>query len=82
MFKELLKYMVIGVVAGVAAYLVIIEKPVSIKVNEISSVNNLLEKKSYNYIYEEVKDSVVTVRTDKGRGSGVIVTDDGHIVTN
>ena len=82
MFKELLKYMVIGVVAGIASYLVIIEKPVSIKVNEISNVNNLLEKKSYNYIYEGVKDSVVTVRTDKGRGSGVIVTDDGHVVTN
>ena len=82
MFKELLKYMVIGVVAGIASYLVIIEKPVSIKINEISSVNNLLENKSYNYIYEGVKDSVVTVRTDKGRGSGVIVTDDGHIVTN
>ena len=82
MFKELLKYMVIGVVAGIASYLVVIEKPVSIKINEISSVNNLLENKSYNYIYEGVKDSVVTVRTDKGRGSGVIVTDDGHIVTN
>ena len=38
MFKELLKYMVIGVVAGIASYLVIIEKPVSIKVDEISSV--------------------------------------------
>ena len=56
MFKELLKYMVIGGVAGIASYLVVIEKPVSIKINEISSVNNLLEKKSYNYIYEGVKD--------------------------
>ena len=45
MFKELLKYMVIGVVAGIASYLVVIEKPVSIKINEISSANNLLEKK-------------------------------------
>ena len=82
MFKELSKYMVIGVVAGFASYLFIAEKPVSIKINQTSSENNLLEKNSYNYIYEVVKDSVVTIQTDKGRGSGVIVTSDGHIVTN
>ena len=33
-------------------------------------------------IYESVKNSVVTIQTNKGRGSGVIVTSDGHIVTN
>ena len=82
MFKELLKYMVIGVVAGIASYFVILEKPVSIKVQQISDKENLFEKKSYNNIYEEVKNSVVTIQTNKGRGSGVIVTSDGHIVTN
>ena len=82
MFKELLKYMVIGVVAGIASYLVILEKPVSIKVHQTYDDDNLFEKKSYNYVYETVKDSVVTIQTNKGRGSGVIITSDGHIVTN
>jgi S1-C subfamily serine protease len=82
MFKELLKYMVIGIVAGIASYLVILEKPVSIKVQQTSDKENLFEKKSYNKIYESVKNSVVTIQTNKGRGSGVIVTSDGHIVTN
>tara|TARA_B100001093_G_scaffold437384_1_gene436268 strand:- start:815 stop:1810 length:996 start_codon:yes stop_codon:yes gene_type:complete len=82
MFKELLKYMVIGVVAGIASYLVILDTPVSIKVNQTSNENIVSEKNSYNYIYEAVKDSVVTIQTDKGRGSGVIVTSDGHVVTN
>ena len=82
MFKELLKYMVIGVVAGIASYLVISDSPVSIKVNQTSNENIISEKNSYNYIYEAVKDSVVTIQTDTGRGSGVIVTSDGHIVTN
>ena len=82
MFKELLKYMVIGIVAGIASYLVILDTPVSIKVNQTSNENIISGKNSYNYIYEAVKDSVVTIQTDKGRGSGVIVTSDGHIVTN
>ena len=82
MFKELLKYMVIGVVAGIASYLVILDTPVSIKVNQTSNENIISGKNSYNYIYEAVKDSVVTIQTDKGRGSGVIVTSEGHIVTN
>ena len=82
MFKELLKYMVIGVVAGIASYLVILDTPVSINVNQTSSENIISGKNSYNYIYEAVKDSVVTIQTDKGRGSGVIVTSEGHIVTN
>ncbi len=82
MFKELLKYMVIGIVAGIASYLVILDTPVSIKVNQTSNENIISGKNSYNYVYEAVKDSVVTIQTDKGRGSGVIVTSDGHIVTN
>ena len=58
------------------------DTPVSIKVNPTSNENIISGKNSYNYIYEAVKDSVVTIQTDKGRGSGVIVTSDGHIVTN
>jgi S1-C subfamily serine protease len=43
---------------------------------------NITNKYSYNHVYNSVKNSVVTIKTDKGRGSGVIVTDDGHVVTN
>ncbi len=84
MYKELLKYMVIGILAGVASYLLLSQKPVTIKVAE--SINaqdtNIINKYSYNHIYNSVKNSVVTIQTNKGRGSGVIVTDNGHVVTN
>ena len=84
MYKELLKYMVIGVIAGIASYFFISQKPVTIKVAEKTKVQdiNIINKYSYNNIYNSVKNSVVTIKTDKGRGSGVIVTDDGHVVTN
>ena len=84
MYKELLKYMVIGVIAGVSSYFFISQKPVTIKVTETTNVQdaNIINKYSYNNIYNSVKNSVVTIQTDKGRGSGVIVTDDGHVVTN
>ena len=84
MYKELLKYMVIGVIAGIASYFFISQKPVTIKVAEKTKVQdiNIINKYSYNNIYNSVKNSVVTIQTDKGRGSGVIVTDDGHVVTN
>jgi len=82
MLKELLKYMVIGVVAGTASYTLISKEPVSIKVNESSISQNDVARQSYNYIYNNVKDSVVTIKTDKGRGSGVVVTNYGHVVTN
>jgi len=84
MHKELLKYMVIGVIAGIASYFFISQKPVTIKVAEKTKVQdmNIIDKYSYNNIYNSVKNSVVTIQTDKGRGSGVIVTDDGHVVTN
>jgi S1-C subfamily serine protease len=84
MYKELLKYMVIGVVAGIASYLFISQKPVTIKITETTNAQdaNIINKYSYNHIYNAVKNSVVTIQTNKGRGSGVIVTDDGHVVTN
>ncbi len=82
MFKELLKYMVIGVVAGVVAYLVTSKESVSINVNQVNDSTNLIQKNSFNYIYNSVKDSVVTIKTDIGRGSGVIVSANGHVVTN
>ena len=84
MYKELLKYMVIGVVAGIASYLFISQKPVTIIVTETTNDQNIniTNKYSYNHVYNSVKNSVVTIKTDKGRGSGVIVTDDGHVVTN
>jgi S1-C subfamily serine protease len=84
MYKELLKYMVIGVVAGIASYLFISQKPVTIMVSETTNDQdiNITNKYSYNHVYNSVKNSVVTIKTDKGRGSGVIVTDDGHVVTN
>jgi S1-C subfamily serine protease len=84
MYKELLKYMVIGVVAGIASYLFISQKPVTIMVTETTNDQdiNITNKYSYNHVYSSVKNSVVTIKTDKGRGSGVIVTDDGHVVTN
>ena len=84
MYKELLKYMVIGVVAGIASYLFISQKPVTIIVTETTNDQdiNFTNKYSYNHVYNSVKNSVVTIKTDIGRGSGVIVTDDGHVVTN
>ena len=84
MYKELLKYTVIGVIAGIASYLFISQKPVTIMVTETTNDQdiNITNKYSYNHVYNSVKNSVVTIKTDKGRGSGVIVTDDGHVVTN
>ena len=82
MLKELLKYMVIGILAGTASYALISQEPVSIKVNESNVGQKEVAKHSYNHIYNNVKDSVVTIKTDKGRGSGVVVTNNGHVVTN
>ena len=84
MYKELLKYMVIGILAGAASYLLLSQKSVTIKVAETINAQdtNIINKYSYNHIYNSVKNSVVTIQTNKGRGSGVIVTDDGHVVTN
>lgn len=82
MKKELLKYVVIGIVAGAIAYVFTVRESISIKVTEIDQDRVVPVKNSYNDIYKSVKDSVVTINTDRGRGSGVIVTDQGHVVTN
>ena len=82
MFKELSKYVVIGIAAGVVAYLFTSKESVSINVSSQDERNIITVNNSYNDIYRSVKDSVVTINTDRGRGSGVIITDQGHIVTN
>ncbi len=82
MLKELLKYMVIGIIAGIASYALLSQEPISIKTVESKNSHNIAIKNSYNYIYNNVKDSVVTIKTDIGRGSGVVVTNYGHVVTN
>tara|TARA_B100000035_G_scaffold308184_1_gene312471 strand:+ start:518 stop:1513 length:996 start_codon:yes stop_codon:yes gene_type:complete len=82
MLKELLKYVVIGIAAGVIAYLFSAKESITINVNESQINSSVVTDSSYNAIYNSVKDSVVTIKTDRGRGSGVIVTDKGHVVTN
>ena len=82
MFKELSKYVVIGIAAGVIAYLFSAKESITINVNESKINSSVVTDNSYNTIYNSVKDSVVTIKTDRGRGSGVIVTDKGHVVTN
>ncbi len=82
MLKELLKYVVIGIVAGTVSYAIFSQNPVSIEVNESNLNQTIVTENSYNSIYNSVKDSVVTIKTDKGRGSGVVVTNYGHVITN
>ena len=82
MLKELTKYVVIGILAGFIAYSLTSKKSVSIKVTESETSIASISKDSFNQIYSSVKDSVVTIKTNIGRGSGVIVTGQGHVVTN
>ena len=82
MLKELTKFVVIGILAGFIAYSLTLKKNVSIKVTESETGMASISKDSFNQIYASVKDSVVTIKTNIGRGSGVIVTDQGHVVTN
>jgi len=82
MLKELSKYVVIGIAAGIVAYLVTSKESVSITIANNDQKEVIAASNSYNEIYRSVKDSVVTINTDRGRGSGVIITDQGHIVTN
>ena len=82
MFKELSKYVVIGIAAGIVAYLFTSKESISINVSNHGQGEVITSSNSYNDIYKSVKDSVVTKNTDRGRGSPLIITHQGHIVTN
>ena len=69
MLKELSKYVVIGIAAGVVAYLFTAKESVSINVANNDQKEVITASNSYNEIYRSVKDSVVTINTDRGRGS-------------
>src|SRR4051794_13672462 len=47
-----------------------------------SSVTRVVDRSSLAQIASAVRDSVVSITTDSGEGSGVILTADGYIVTN
>jgi putative serine protease PepD len=47
-----------------------------------SSVTRVVDRSSLAQIASEVQDSVVSITTESGEGSGVILTADGYIVTN
>ncbi|MDP1694847.1 MAG: trypsin-like peptidase domain-containing protein [Candidatus Woesearchaeota archaeon] len=47
---------------------------------EVKNVN--IKSGDFSAILEDVFPGVVNIATDQGRGSGAIITDDGHIVTN
>ena len=55
MFKELSKYVVIGIIAGGISYLIFTKESVSIKITETSENNPIIIKSSYNDIYNYVK---------------------------
>ena len=61
-----------------------IEKQSDIKLNELKQEVSTIKVKSVDFssIIDNVIQSVVSVGTDKGQGSGVIVDDKGFIVTN
>ena len=47
-----------------------------------SSVTRVVDRSSLAQIVSSVKDSVVSITTQDGEGSGVVLTGDGYIVTN
>jgi putative serine protease PepD len=47
-----------------------------------ASVNRVVDRSSLAQIVAAVKDSVVSITTQSGEGSGVVITGDGYIVTN
>ncbi len=47
-----------------------------------ASVNRVVDRSSLAQIVSAVKDSVVSITTQTGEGSGVVITADGYIVTN
>ncbi|MAE42400.1 hypothetical protein CMO93_01400 [Candidatus Woesearchaeota archaeon] len=61
-----------------------IEKQSDIKLNELKDELSTIKVKSQDFssIIEDVIQSVVSVGTNKGQGSGVVIDDMGFIVTN
>ncbi|WP_305785264.1 S1C family serine protease [Symbioplanes lichenis] len=47
-----------------------------------SAVTRVVDRSSLAQIVASVKDQVVSITTDSGEGSGVVLTSDGYIVTN
>jgi putative serine protease PepD len=47
-----------------------------------SSVTRVVDRSSLAQIVSAVKDSVVSITTESGEGSGVVLNNDGYIVTN
>jgi putative serine protease PepD len=47
-----------------------------------TSVNRVVDRSSLAQIVSAVKDSVVSITTQSGEGSGVVISADGYIVTN
>ncbi|GAA3340158.1 hypothetical protein GCM10020358_26660 [Amorphoplanes nipponensis] len=47
-----------------------------------ASVNRVVDRSSLAQIVSAVKDSVVSITTQTGEGSGVVISADGYIVTN
>ncbi|MDY7086027.1 MAG: trypsin-like peptidase domain-containing protein [Actinomycetota bacterium] len=47
-----------------------------------SSVTRVVDRSSLAQIAAAVQDSVVSIKTNSGEGSGVVITDSGYIVTN
>jgi len=47
-----------------------------------ASVNRVVDRSSLAQIVSKVKDSVVSITTQTGEGSGVVISADGYIVTN
>jgi S1-C subfamily serine protease len=61
-----------------------IEKQSDIRLNELKEELSTIQVQSQDFtsIIEDVIQSVVSVGTDKGQGSGVVIDDRGFIVTN
>ena len=48
--------------------------------NELLDIN--IESKGFTEVITQVKDAIVSIRTDLGVGSGVVVAKDGYVLTN
>ncbi|MBI3032219.1 trypsin-like peptidase domain-containing protein [Candidatus Woesearchaeota archaeon] len=71
-------------ISGLTTNLVQLEEESKSKLGELESkiLDINIKSESFTAIIETVIKGVVGVRTNKGVGSGVIVTEDGYVVTN